>query len=280
MFYRNFSEEFFDSAFAAIPKSWLDFKPSMGLILGSGWSRSVLEMAPVDSLSFSSIPGYGDSTVKGHLGEVRLIEVSGHRSIVFCGRRHFYEGVGWAPVVLPIEIMRRLGVSELVLTNAAGGVNPNLKPGDLLTIKDHVNTVGVNPLQGPVIPGWGPRFPDQSEVYSSDISASIHTTAKRLGIELGEGVYAYTMGPCFETPSEIRAYAIWQADVVGMSTVPEAIVANAIGMKTVAISCVTNMAAGISREPLSHNDVIKTSEMAAAKMNGLVMALLSGITSK
>lgn len=270
------SIEMFDAAAAALPESWFAFKPESGLVLGSGWGRTVLERECVDRISFSAIPGLGASTVQGHAGEVRLLETNGRRAVVFCGRRHFYEGAGWGPVALPIELMRRLGVRDLTLTNAAGGVNPNLRPGDLLLITDHVNTTGLNPLQGPVMPGWGTRFPDQCEVYSKSRAAEIKGFAAELGIALGEGIYAYTAGPCFETPAEIRAYHIWQADAVGMSTVPEAIVANAIGMRIAAISCITNMAAGITGQPLTHAEVMESTAASAAKMGSLVSAILAG----
>lgn len=269
-----FDSRYFDNAANAIPKSWFDFHPATGMILGSGWSRTVVNRECIDSIPFSAIPGFGASTVLGHAGEIRLLETNGRRSIVFCGRRHFYEGEGWGPVVMPIEIMRRLGVKDLVLTNAAGGVNPILSPGDLLVITDHVNTTGMNPLQGPVMPGWGQRFPDQSEVYNKGRIAEIKSLAEKLGIELRDGIYAFTSGPCFETPAEVRAYGIWKADAVGMSTVPEAIVANAIGMRISAFSCITNMAAGMSKKHLSHDEVMESTEAAADKMSALVSALL------
>ena len=271
----RFTAEDLDRAVAALPASWLDFHPETGLILGSGWSRTVVERPCVDRLPFSAIPGFGASTVLGHAGEIRLIEQNGRRSIVFCGRRHFYEGQGWGPIVIPIEIMRRLGVRDAILTNAAGGVNPELRPGDLLVVTDHVNTTGLNPLQGEVIPGWGPRFPDQSEVYSKTLAWEIKGYAADLGIAIRDGIYAFTSGPCFETPAEIRAYRIWQADAVGMSTVPEAIVANAIGMRTAALSCITNMAAGISKRPLTHSEVMESTEAAAGRMGALISAVLA-----
>lgn len=271
-----FDPSYFDNAASAIPKSWYDFNPEIGVILGSGWSRTVIERECVDSIPFSAIPGYGASTVLGHAGEIRLLDIGNRHAIAFCGRRHFYEGEGWGPVVMPIELMRRLGVKDLLLTNAAGGVNPSFAPGDLLLITDHVNTSGLNPLQGPVLPNWGTRFPDQSEVYSRDRIWEIKNIAGDLGITLREGIYAFTTGPCFETPAEIRAYWIWKADAVGMSTVPEAIVANAIGMRTAAMSCITNMAAGISKQPLTHSEVMEATEAVAERMSNLVLAILAG----
>ena len=262
-----------DAAAAALPPAWIEFKPEIGLVLGSGWSRAVIGRDFIDRLPYDSIPGLGASTVQGHAGEARLLELGGRKAVAFCGRRHFYEGMGWGPVVLPIELMRRMGVGNVLLTNAAGAVNPSLGPGDLMLITDHVNTTGLNPLQGPVRPGWGPRFPDQSEVYSKSFAAAIRAAAANLGIGLHEGIYAFTSGPCFETPAEVRAYHIWQADAVGMSTVPEAIVANAIGMRIAAVSCITNMASGISAQPLSHAEVMEHTEACAGRMASLVEAI-------
>ena len=272
-----FAKDYFDGAFAAIPASWRDFRPTVGVILGSGWGRTLLDRPFEDSIPYSAIPGFGASTVIGHAGEARLIDTGKRRVIAFCGRRHFYEGEGWGPVVMPIEIMRRLGVRNLLLTNAAGAVNPALNPGDMLVIRDHVNTTGLNPLQGPVMPGWGTRFPDQSEVYSKTLGDRMQETARRLGVRLPDGIYAFTSGPCFETPAEIRAYAIWGVDAVGMSTVPEAIVANAIGMKVVALSCMTNMAAGIAGQRLCHDEVLEATAAAAPKMGQMVDAAINGV---
>ena len=271
----DFDKAYFDRAAAALPPAWFDFHPSIGVILGSGWGQVLLDEPYVGSLSYADIPGYGASTVAGHAGEARLLEVGGRHVIAFCGRRHFYEGAGWGPVVMPVELMRRLGVGRVLLTNAAGAVNPALNPGDMLVIRDHVNTTGLNPLQGPVQPGWGPRFPDQSEVYSRTRGDALQATARRLGIRLPDGIYAFTAGPCFETPAEIRAYGIWGVDAVGMSTVPEAIVANAIGMEVSALSCITNMAAGIAGQRLCHEEVMEATAAAAPRMGRLLMSVLA-----
>jgi len=269
-----FDPAYFETAAAALPKSWYDFHPTVGVILGSGWSQTVMAAPYIDSLSFAKIPGYGASTVLGHAGEIRILQVGQTRVVIFCGRRHFYEGVGWGPVVMPVELMRRLGVGKVLLTNAAGAVNPALNPGDMLLIRDHINTTGRNPLQGPVVPNWGPRFPDQSEVYSAAFAGAIQRIAKGHGTRLPEGIYAYTSGPAFETPAEIQAYRIWKVDAVGMSTVPEAMVANAIGMQVAAISCITNMAAGIAGQRLTHSEVMEATAAAAPRMGALLMAIL------
>ena len=270
----HFEPSYFQTAADAIPRAWFDFQPTVGVILGSGWSQTLLDSKYEASLPFSAIPGFGASTVQGHAGEVRILNVGNARVIAFCGRRHFYEGAGWGPVVMPVELMRRLGVRRLLLTNAAGAVNPALNPGDLLLIRDHINTTGRNPLQGPVVEGWGTRFPDQSEIYSKAFAETIQRIAKKNGKPLPEGIYAYTAGPVYETPAEIRAYGIWGVDAVGMSTVPEATVANAIGMKTAAMSCITNMAAGIGGQRLTHAEVIEATRAATPRMGALLMAIL------
>ena len=270
-----FDKSYFDNAAAALPQSWFDFKPEVGVILGSGWGRTLLDEPHLGFVSYADIPGYGASTVAGHAGEARILKVGERRVIAFCGRRHFYEGEGWGPVVMPVELMRRLGVKRVLLTNAAGAVNPALNPGDMLVIRDHVNTTGLNPLQGPVYPGWGTRFPDQSEVYSKELGDAMQATARKMGIRLPDGIYAFTSGPCFETPAEIRAYGIWGVDAVGMSTVPEAIVANAAGLKVSALSCITNMAAGIAGQRLCHEEVMEATAAAAPRMGSLLMSVLA-----
>jgi purine-nucleoside phosphorylase len=178
---------------------------------------------------------------------------------------------------MPVELLRRLGTRNLLITNAAGSITPSFTPGDLMIIRDHINTVGISPLIGPVMPGWGPRFPDQSQIYSPALIDLLRKAAHDTGATLGEGVYAFTSGPVYETPAEIRAYAGMGADAVGMSTVPEATVANAAGLRTAGLSCITNMAAGISGPNLSHEGVIeqtrKTLPLMAALLDAFLMHL-------
>lgn len=270
---------FFDAASAALPPQCFEQPPACGLILGSGWSQALAADRPLARMPYAEIPGLGASTVVGHTGEMVLFERHGLRIAAFLGRRHWYEGAGWGPVVLPVELMRRMGVKNLLITNAAGGISPSLKPGDLMMLRDHINTVGINPLIGPVQPGWGPRFPDQSQVYSPALLELLRKAAYDTEVPLSEGVYAFTSGPGYETPAEIRAYAGMGADAVGMSTVPEATVANAAGLRTAGLSCITNMAAGISGPHLSHDEVLDQTRRTAPVMAALLNAFLARLAA-
>ena len=270
----------FDTAVAALPPCCFEQPPACGLILGSGWSPALQTGGVKLRLPFGDIPGLGASTVVGHAGELVLFEKYGIRVAAFLGRRHWYEGAGWEPVVLPVELLRRMGVRDLLITNAAGGISPSLCPGDLLVIRDHINTAGINPLLGPVVPGWGTRFPDQSRIYDDGLIGLLRKAAHDTETPLSEGVYAFTTGPGYETPAEIRAYASMGADAVGMSTVPEAIVANAAGFRVAGLSCITNMAAGISGPHLSHEEVIAQTRASGPAMAALLDAFLSRLAAR
>jgi purine-nucleoside phosphorylase len=276
----DMNAEIFDSAAAVLPPECFEQPPTCGLILGSGWSETLECERTLVSLPYAAIPGLGASTVVGHTGEFRLFERHGIRVAAFLGRRHWYEGEGWQPVVMPVELLRRMGTKKLLVTNAAGGVNPAFKPGDLLSIADHINTIGLNPLIGPVRPNWGVRFPDQSHVYDRTMRKQLHQAAADTGTELSEGIYAFTAGPVYETPAEIRAYASMGADAVGMSTVPEVTLASAVGMRVAGLSCITNMAAGISGPHLSHDEVIEQTRHTAPLMAALVSAFLALIAAE
>ena len=270
---------FFDTAANALPAACFEQPPACGLILGSGWSQALTADRPLLRIPYSSIPGLGASTVVGHAGEFILFERHGIRVAAFLGRRHWYEGAGWGPVVLPVELLRRTGAKNLLITNAAGGISPNLKPGDLMVIRDHINAVGINPLIGPVLPGWGPRFPDQSQIYSPALIDLLRKAAHDTEVSLSDGVYAFSSGPGYETPAEIRAYASMGADAVGMSTVPEATVANAAGLRTAGLSCITNMGAGISGPHLSHEEVLLQTRKTLPVMSALIDAFLARLAS-
>lgn len=258
--------EYFDEPARCFPDACFRRPVDVGIVLGSGWSDALVIDEVIARISYSDIPGLGMSTVKGHAGEFILYTRGSRRIAAWCGRRHFYEEGKWESVVLPVEMLRRMGCSSLVLTNASGGINPALKPGDFVIVRDHLNLAGINPLVGPHCPEWGERFPDMTEVYNRRMAELMHATANRLGLRAMDGVYAYTTGPCYETPAEIMSYKAQGADVVGMSTVPEAIFAKACSMKVAGLSLVTNLAAGISRCALDHREVVDAAAAAKPKM--------------
>ena len=260
----------FDEAAAYFPDVCFRTPPDLTILLGSGWSDALDIDEVLFRASYADIPGFGGATVKGHAGEFVLYRRRGKLVAAWCGRHHFYEGLGWEPVVLPVEMARRMGSEKLLLTNASGGINPVLRPGDLVILRDHINLVGVNPLIGQHVGEWGERFPDMTEVYAKRLAELLHASANRLGLRAMDGVYAYTSGPCYETPAEIQAYKAQGADVVGMSTVPEAVFAKACGMKVAGLSLVTNLAAGISRRPLGHEEVIAASNGAKGAMKSVI----------
>ena len=265
----------FEQAAKCLPKVCFEKTPVCGLILGSGWSQALQTVNVIARVPYSDITGLGAGLIAGHAGEMVLLERQGVRFVAFMGRRHYYEGVPLETVILPIELMRRMGVSRLLVTNAAGGINSQLQPGSLMVIRDHINLTGITPLRGSVVPGWGPRFPDQSQLYCAELSDLLRRAGHDVGVSLSDGIYVYSTGPGFETPAEIRAYAGMGADAVGMSTVHEVVVANAIGMKVAGLSCITNMAAGISGPHLSHQEVIDQTQKSAPVMSKLLDAFLA-----
>lgn len=260
----------FDTWAGALPDICFKNPVDLGIVLGSGWGAALEMDEVIARVSYADIPDFGASTVPGHAGEFILYRRHGKLIAAFAGRRHYYEGVGFEKVVFPIEILRRLGCTKVLLTNAAGGVNANLKAGDFVVLNDHLNLLWTNPLIGPHVPEWGSRFPDMTGIYTKRFREILHGIANRRGFRAMEGVYACLSGPCYETPAEIRAYKTLGADVVGMSTVPEAIFAKACGFQVAAISLVSNLAAGISPTPLSHEEVIQTSEAAKPGLKILI----------
>jgi purine-nucleoside phosphorylase len=248
-------------------------RPEVAVVLGSGLS-GVLPLEGERKLSFSEIPGFPVPTVVGHAGEVAVGRVDGREVLIQRGRVHYYEGHELAEVVIPVRAYALLGVKTLVITNASGGIAEGLSPGDLVLITDHINMLGGNPLRGPNLERLGPRFPDMTAAYDPELRERAKEVAARLGIELKEGVYLATPGPSYETPAEIRAFKVLGADLVGMSTVPEVIAARHAGMRVLGISCVTNYAAGIAKEPLSHEEVIETTRRKAAELGRLLFALI------
>ena len=262
--------ECFDKAADFLPDECFRLPPDLTVVLGSGWGDSLKKDNVLCRIGYADIPGMGATTVAGHSGEFMLYEYAGRRIAAFSGRRHWYEGTGWESVVLPVELARRMGCGAILLTNASGGINPALRPGDFVIIKDHINTVSANPLMGPHVPEWGARFPDMSEIYVKRYRELMLSSARRLGLRVMEGVYAFTAGPVYETPAEVHAYRHMGADIVGMSTVPEAVFAKACGLKVAGLSLVSNFAAGISPEPLAHEEVMAASDAAKPIMSALL----------
>jgi purine-nucleoside phosphorylase len=222
------------------------------------------------TVPFADLPGFGHTGVAGHKGTLLVAEVPTGPALLFQGRRHFYEGEGWTPVAVPVFLCRALGVRDLLLTNSAGAVHPDFDVGDLMLITDHLNLIGDNPLVGPHQPVWGPRFPDLSTLYDPAAQDLMRAAARKAGVSLRQGVYAATRGPVYETPAEVRAWKTLGADAVGMSTVPEAILAHAAGIRVTGVSCMTNFAAGISPQPLSHEEVTASTREAMPRMRALV----------
>lgn len=248
--------------------------PAVAVILGSGLSH-VFPLEGEKTLPFAEIPGFPIPTVPGHSGEVAVGHLGGKEVLVQRGRIHYYEGYDLGEVVLPVRAYARMGVRVLIITNAAGGIAPGLAPGDLVLISDHINLLGANPLRGPNLDFLGPRFPDMTAAYDPDLRKLARETAQELGIALKEGVYLATMGPSYETPAEIRAFRALGADLVGMSTVPEVIAARHAGMRVLGISCVTNLAAGVTEKPLSHEEVLEVGKAKALELGRLLQAFVS-----
>lgn len=244
--------------------------PETVIVLGSGLDGMVNELENKIVMDYKDIPHFAISTVEGHAGQLIYGTINYIPVLVMSGRFHYYEGYDINQVTFPIRVFAKLGIKNLILTNAAGGVNLNYVPGDLMLIKDHINFSGVSPLRGKNLDYFGPRFPDMSNVYDNDILILLEEACSELGIMVNEGVYAYMQGPNYETPSEVKALRTLGADAVGMSTVPEAIVAKHCGLRVAAISCITNMAAGILPKPLSHEEVKETAEFVSRKFMNLV----------
>lgn len=259
---------------ASYIKGRLAASPEIGLILGSGLGVLAELIEEPLTIPYAEIPNLPVSTVAGHAGELVIGTIAGRGVLMMNGRFHLYEGYDEATVTFPIRVMKLLGVEKLVVTNAAGGVNRSFKPGDLMMISDHLNLQGTNPLIGPNLDKFGPRFPDMSEAYSKRLRSLLQETAAELGIELQEGVYASVLGPSYETPAEIRMLQTIGADAVGMSTVPEVITARHAGIEVLGISCITNMAAGILDQPLNHDEVVETAQRVRETFLKLVLHVI------
>ncbi|WP_102411647.1 purine-nucleoside phosphorylase [Beduinella massiliensis] len=247
----------------------------IGIILGSGLGDYAQALEEAKTIAYRELPGFPVSTVSGHAGLWYAGKLHGRRVCMMRGRFHYYEGYSLKEVTLPVRVMKSLGVETLIVTNAAGGVNTSFRPGDLMILSDFINMTGANPLFGQNLDAFGPRFPDMSYAFDPELRRLAKDKAARLGFTAREGVYAQMPGPCYETPAEIRMLRTLGADAVGMSTVPEVIVARHSGMRVLGISCITNMAAGILGKPLSHAEVMETGE----RVKGTFRALLDEIVS-
>jgi purine-nucleoside phosphorylase len=247
-------------------------RPEIGLILGSGLGAYADRLTRRTEIPFEDLPNFPRSGIPGHAGKMVLGEAGGMPAVVLQGRVHFYEGYSIQEVVFPVRVLGALGIRQLIVTNAAGGVNLDFQPGDFMLIKDHINLTGTNPLIGRDLDEHGVRFPDMSEAYDATMRDVAADVAAKAGIPLRQGIYIGLTGPSFETPAEIRMCRLLGADAVGMSTVAEVIVANQIGIRVLGISCITNMAAGILPRRLTHEEVMDT----AARTKEQFISLLSG----
>ncbi len=251
-----------------------NYRPTVGLILGSGLGTLADEIENSVVIPYSEIPHFAKSEAVGHANELVIGELKGQAVVAMKGRFHYYEGFTLDEVTFPVRVMKALGVEKLIVTNACGAVNTSFNPGDLMLITDHINLVGTNPLIGPNNPELGTRFPDVSEVYNKELRSLALNVAAKQDLTLQQGVYAWWSGPSYETPAEIRMIRTLGADSVGMSTVPEAIVAVHGSMKVLGISCLTNMACGILDQPLNHEEVIEVASMVRTKFVNLVKGIL------
>lgn len=253
------------------------YSPKIGLILGSGLGTLADLIEDPEFFPYEEIPNFPVSTVEGHAGRLVIGTLQGKTVIAMQGRFHYYEGYKMQEVTFPVRVMKLLGVEIIIVTNAAGAVNTDFEPGDLMVIKDHINLSGDSPLIGRNLDKFGPRFPDMSTAYDPTLISLVKKISSDLNINIKEGVYTLFTGPTYETPAEIRMARILGGDAVGMSTVPEVIVANHCKIKVIGISCLTNMAAGILKQPLNHEEVIETSNKVKDKFINLMSSLIKAL---
>jgi len=248
--------------------------PQLGIILGSGSGNIAEQIQGPITLPYEELPGFSTARVKGHAGQLILGTLQGLSVACLQGRPHFYEGYSNEALKIPIHTLKALGCHTLLLTNAAGSLNPDIKPGDLALITDHINMQCNNPLLGPNNDTIGPRFPDMTNAYDAALRKQMKVTAKRLNIPLTDGIYVGVLGPSYETPAEIRAFRLLGADLVGMSTVPEVIIAKHCGLRVIAVSIVTNMASGMTQHTLSHDEVLKIANNACGHLSQLIQSFV------
>ncbi len=258
-------------------KDKVDFEPEIGIVLGTGLGGLVDVIEPVGTVKYEDIPNFPVSTVEGHAGQLMFGYISGKKVMAMQGRFHYYEGYDMKDLAIPVRTMKLLGVETILLSNAAGGMNPNFKVGDVMLITDHINMMGTNPLMGKNDDDFGPRFPDMSAIYDKELIEKADKIAKTQGLDVQRGVYMGVTGPTFETPAEYKYMHIMGADAVGMSTVPEAIVARHANMKCFALSIITDLGVEGIVEEVSHEEVLKVANAAEAKMTGIIKQLLAEI---
>jgi purine-nucleoside phosphorylase len=261
-------------------RSRTSVEPRIAVVLGSGLGGFADDFEEAVGIPYEDIPGFVRSTAQGHAGRLVIGKVEGVPVLAMQGRVHYYEGYSLEEVTFPVRTFGLLGVKTLVLTNAAGGINVQLTQGALMVLSDHVNLMGVNPLRGPNDERFGPRFPDMSAVYSPELQELVIDEARMIGVEVRRGIYGGLSGPSYETPAEIHLLRALGADAVGMSTVPEAIVARHMGLEVLGISCITNMAAGISDEPINHEEVMATGDRVRETFAELLRRVIEAINTR
>ncbi len=259
---------------ARVIRARANLKPSVAVVLGSGLGAFADELTDATSIAYQDIPGFARATVEGHAGALLIGKASGVVLAAMQGRFHFYEGYSLEQVTFPIRVLKLLGVNTLVLTNAAGALNVEFVPGSLMVISDHINLLGANPLTGPNDDRFGPRFPDLTSVYAPELQSMVIDEARGMDLQMRRGVYAALSGPSYETPAEIHMVRTLGADAVGMSTVPEAIVARHMNMSVVGISCITNLAAGVSSRPIDHSQVMAIGERVREQFTELLRRVI------
>ena len=260
-----------------INKYQINSKPRIGLILGSGLGSFADQMDIEHSISFSEIPHFSAPTIVGHSGRLLLGSVQGVPVLALQGRIHYYEGHSMKDVTYPVFVMSQLGVETLIVTNSSGGFLNGMKPGDFMVIEDHINLIGENPLRGPNDDTFGPRFPDMSEAYNKDLTKKLIETMEEQKVSYQKGIYCGVSGPTYETPAEIRFFKTIGAGAVGMSTVPEVIIANYLNMKVCGISCITNLAAGLSGDKLNHQEVTDVAQKVEKDFSCLLINFIQKI---
>lgn len=244
-------------------------RPRLAIVAGTGLAAALDRVIADTRVSYDEVPGFAPSVVTGHPGELTIGRLANEPIIVLAGRSHYYEGHPISTVTFPVRVLAAYGVRALILTNAAGGINPRFRPGEFMSLRDHINFMGSNPLRGPVA-GELPRFVDLTQVYDPGLTRLLQRAGKVCGLKVRSGVYLAVSGPSYETPAEIKAFRVLGADAVGMSTVPEAVIARQCGLRVAAFSCITNRAAGLGGGPLSHREVLETAARAQAAAGKLL----------